>query len=140
MSRIITGQGEFVSENLFYDGKQFYHVAVTPTVVSGLSYKERSRCFIFNEEDVIKVEEILKEIDEGEFSYMPSRNDIISISGEDYTRAGEEAHWITLYKGDDKDFVYTGKFQPNLELLYKACYEKGIKILIVDKYNYNEQL
>lgn len=124
------------NSDLCTDGKNYYRRVDLPKV-KALTSKGESRCFVFKQEDVVKVEEILKNISEGEFRYMPSRKDIAALSIEDgktiTTHCGEDHHWIHKYQGDLNDLTWTGKFQPDLPKLYKACKKAKIQILIRDR-------
>jgi len=71
-----------------------------------------SRCFVFFKEHIEKVKEIIKNIDDFEFDYMPE-------------------DWVTLWKENCEDRVYNGKFNINLTKLYTECGKKGIAIIVV---------
>ena len=92
-----------------------------------LKHKGYSMCFVEKEADILKVENILKEICEFEFSYMPNKN---------WDRGGwpksDYDHWISVYKGSATVTRYTGKFDPDLSKLYKRCKEENINILVID--------
>ena len=104
--------------------------------LESLTYKGRSRCFVYKEEDIAKVGSILEEINQFEYrNYMPSKNNIHSICNGEITYQGDQYHWIQLYSGSYSDLTYTGKFQPDLKTLYSKCKEANISIVIVDREN-----
>ena len=78
-----------------------------------LVHKGNSRCFVFREEDIQKVYETIKEIDEYESRYTPT-------------------DWVTVWddKGDDSSMVYNGKFDINVPKLIDECGKKGVGIII----------
>ena len=76
-----------------------------------LIQKGESRCFVFNEEDIEKVKEIIKQISEFEFDYLPD-------------------NWIAVWRGDEKDLVYNGKFDIDIPKLTEECGRVGIGIMI----------
>lgn len=89
-----------------------------------LKHKGYSKCFVEKESDVLRVENILKEISEFEFDYMPNKHWDGGWS--------KSEHWIEVYKGTASITRYTGKFDPNLPQLYRRCKEENINILIID--------
>ena len=74
--------------------------------------KGSSRCFVFFEEHIEKVKEIIKEVDCHEYEYIPK-------------------DWIALWNDNPEDQVYNGKFDINVVNLYRECGRKGIAIMIV---------
>lgn len=74
--------------------------------------KGYGRIFVEKEEDILKVKEAIKKIDEYELSYL----------GEDL---------ITVWKGSAKDVVYTHKFEACIDALTEECRNNGIFIFCV---------
>lgn len=75
--------------------------------------KGNSRCFVFSYEDIQKVYDTIKEIDEFEFEYIPE-------------------DWVTIWdgKGYDSSMVYNGKFDIDVPRLIDECGKKGVGIII----------
>lgn len=75
--------------------------------------KGESRCFVFREEDIQKVYDTIKEIDEVEANYTPN-------------------NWVTVWneKGDSLSMVYNGKFDINVPKLIDECGKKCVGIII----------
>lgn len=78
-----------------------------------LIYKGESRCFVFREEDIEKVYDTIKEIDESESSYTPT-------------------DWVTVWdgKGYNSSMVYNGKFDIDVPKLIDECGKKGVGIIV----------
>jgi len=82
-----------------------------------LYYKGEGRIFVYKESDVLKVREIMNEVDESEARYCPK-------------------DFVTVLEVNDKgennldDLVYSGKFDMDMLVLFMACAEKKIPILI----------
>ena len=71
------------------------------------------RIYVDKKENIQKVAETIKEMDEFEFDYLPDKM-IATI-------------------GEYPDVVYTHKFDSlNLDLLTVECYNKGITIICID--------
>lgn len=71
-------------------------------------HKECGRIFVEKEEDIEKVKNIIKEIDEFEYDYLPK--DFITVFNENNMRA-----------------VYTHKFSDlDIQLLTQLCWSRGI--------------
>ena len=80
-----------------------------------LIYKGESRCFVFQEEDIQKVYDTIKEMDEFEFSYTPE-------------------NWVTVFNSNEtyrNGMVYNGKFDINVPQLIDECGKKGFGIIII---------
>lgn len=75
--------------------------------------KGNSRCFVFRYEDIQKVYDTIKEIDEFEFGYVPE-------------------DWVTIWdgRGYGSSMVYNGKFDIDVPRLIDECGKKGIGIII----------
>jgi hypothetical protein len=73
--------------------------------------KGESRCFVFRETDIVKVYDIIKEIDEFEFDYVP--ND-----------------WVTVWDNKKTSMVYNGKFDIDVPKLIDECGKRGIGIIV----------
>lgn len=72
--------------------------------------KGYGRIFVEKEEDIQKVKDIIKEMDDYEFDYLP--DDLIAVFSKENMRA-----------------VYTHKFSDlDIQLLTKVCWERGLKI------------
>lgn len=93
-----------------------------------LTHKKGSRCFVEKEQDILKVEAILKSISDFEFDYMPN----VDWNRGDPYNFDPDRHWIKVYRGDPTDVRYTGKFDPDLTKLYQECEKQGISILVVN--------
>jgi hypothetical protein len=79
-----------------------------------LTRKGESRCFVFHEDDIPKVEVIIDEMDSFEYDYMPE-------------------NWITVWNKENprrNDLVYNGKFDIDIIELIDRCGQAGIGILI----------
>lgn len=79
-----------------------------------LTRKGESRCYVFKEDHIEKVIEIIKELDDFEFRYMPT-------------------NWITVFNKKDlyrNSMVYNGKFDINVPDLIEKCGENGIGVII----------
>lgn len=80
--------------------------------VDRLHQKAKGRIFVRHKEHVQQVAEILKQIDEFEYNYLPD-------------------NFIAVYnEGGPNHLIYTHKFDPNILTLEKACLDKGIKIVV----------
>ena len=74
--------------------------------------KGYGRIFVEKQEDIQKVKDIIKEMDEFEFDYLP--DDLITVFSEENMKA-----------------VYTHKFcDLDTQLLTRLCWEKGIKMFV----------
>ena len=85
--------------------------------------KGLSRCFVFEKEHIGIVNDIIKELDNFEFEYMPD-------------------NWVTFWNYDSKNqvcppMVYNGKFDIDIIKLKIACAKKGIAISVVST-NFND--
>jgi hypothetical protein len=86
-------------------------------------YKKYGRIFVEKAEDVDKVKDVIKELDEYEFEYLP--NDFIGVFNPD-----------RLYT------VYTHKFDDlDTNVLTKECWKRGIKMFCwfgsIDSYEHS---
>lgn len=78
------------------------------------SRKDYGRILVQKEEDIEKVKDIIKEMDEFEYEYMPK-------------------DFIGVFEKDNIETVYTGKFDDlDLMELQIRCWEKNIPIMILD--------
>lgn len=77
-----------------------------------LVYKGLSRCFVFREEDIQKVYDTIKEINDFEFNYVPT--DWVMVWGKEY----------------ESSMVYNGKFDIDVPKLIDECGKKGVGIII----------
>ena len=76
--------------------------------------KDYGRILVQKEEDIDKVKEIIKEMDEFEYGYMPQ--DLIGV-----------------FERGNIETVYTGKFDAlDLMELQIRCWEQNIPIMILD--------
>lgn len=74
--------------------------------------KGYGRIFAEKEEDIQKIKDIIKEIDEYEFDYLP--NELITVFSEDNMKA-----------------VYTHKFcDLDMQLLTRICWERGVRMFV----------
>lgn len=71
-----------------------------------LLYKGKAVILVKKHEDILRVKEILKDMDPDEFRYM--WDDLIQVNS------------------DFCEYPYVGKFQPNLDELKKRCDAAGI--------------
>lgn len=77
-----------------------------------LDRKGYGRIFVEKETDIQKVKDIIKEMDEFEFDYLP--DDLITVFSEDNMKA-----------------VYTHKFSDlDTQLLTRVCWGRGIKMFV----------
>ena len=76
-----------------------------------LVFKGKSRCFVFHEEHIEKVEQIIKELDDFEYCYMPK-------------------NWVSLPDKYWDNLVYNGKFDINIPILVEACANEKIGIIV----------
>lgn len=76
-------------------------------------HKSYGRIFVEKEEDIQKLREIIKEIDEFEYSYLPS--DLITVFSD------KHMHSVYTHKFDDMNMT---------EVMYRA-WSKGIKCFCV---------
>ena len=78
-----------------------------------LTHKGYSRIYCETEADIAKVREVVKELDEYEYGYMPS-------------------NLVTVYT-NYPSVVYTGKFSDlDMNALTAECWKRGIKIWVND--------
>jgi hypothetical protein len=76
--------------------------------------KGESRCYVFREEDIQKVCDMVKEINEFEYGYMPN-------------------NWVTVFNSKDvhKNYmVYNGKFDIDVPKLIDECGKRGVGIIV----------
>lgn len=76
-----------------------------------LVYKGESRCFVFREEDIRVVYDIIEEIDGFEYRYTPT-------------------NWVTVWDGKGDDLNYNGKFDIDVPKLIEECGKKGVGIIV----------
>lgn len=80
-----------------------------------LLYKGYSRCFVFKDDDVPKVIDIIQQIDQFEYEYMPD-------------------DWVTIWSPEClTELVYNGKFDLDTKKLADECRKQGIEIAIFAK-------
>lgn len=79
--------------------------------MNSFPYKGYGRIIVKTPEEKQKVIDLIKEIDDFEFPYMPK--DVIAVEKQDTT-----------------DVVYIGKFEPDLDELIQRCKQQGISIVI----------
>ena len=95
--------------------------------------KGYGRIFCKNMNDITKVKEIIKEIDEYEYQYLPE--DLITIFPIPKEENGEKSIYLKA--------VYTHKFNDlDLNELQARCFIKGIPIfcyIVSSSYNYNDE-
>ena len=76
-------------------------------------HKGYGRIYVEKEEDIQKVKDIIKEMDEFEFEYLPK-------------------DLITVFK-DKIVTTFTGKFDDlDISILMEKCWQQGIKMFCVD--------
>jgi hypothetical protein len=77
------------------------------------SHKGYGRLFVENKEDIAKVKEIIKEMDDFEYAYLPS-------------------DLITVFSDENMQSVYTHKFDDMnmVEVMYRA-WSKGIRCFCI---------
>lgn len=82
--------------------------------------KGYGRFFVEKEEDIVKVEAIMREIDEYEFdNYYPKSRNL-------------EDQIITVFKPENYKSVYLGKFdEMDMGLVMKKAWEQGVKCFCV---------
>ena len=86
--------------------------------------KGNGRIFVQNEEDIQKVIDVLKEIDETEYKdYFPK-------------------DFIAVFKEDRNYLVYSGKFDVDVDDLILRCQKKDVYIVVVscNEYQYDDSL
>lgn len=77
-----------------------------------LDRKGYGRIFVEKEGDIQKVKDVIKEMDEYEFDYLP--DDLIAVFSEENMKS-----------------VYTHKFcDLDIQLLTRVCWERGIKMFV----------
>ena len=76
-------------------------------------HKGHGRFFVEKEEDIFKIKEIIREMDEFEYAYLPS--DLIAVFSD------ENMHSVYTHKFDDMNMT---------EVMYRA-WSKGIKCFCV---------
>lgn len=82
------------------------------------SHKGYGRIFVEKEEDISKVEDIIKEIDEDEFNiYYPTGEYI----------GGNKERLVTTFSKDNYKSIYVGKFDDmDIGQVLKKAWEQGI--------------
>lgn len=78
----------------------------------GFDKKTHGRIWVPKEEDIARVDAVIKELDDFEHSYLPS-------------------NFISVYTGDLLDLEYGHKFEMSRTLLQQACMSIGIWIVCV---------
>ena len=78
----------------------------------GFERKTYGRIWVPNPEDLPRVHNIIKKLDEFEFSYMP-------------------AGFVAAYADDIEDVIYGHKFELSISKLTQACWDAGIFITCV---------
>jgi hypothetical protein len=91
-----------------------------------LIYKGMSRCFVKNENDVERVTDIIRQMDEFESDYMPKK--WIVVTEFDFPMG---VNFIEYNLGKFDNVVYNGKFDINIDNLIQICQNFGIEVLIV---------
>lgn len=90
------------------------------------SRKGYGRIFVEKEEDISKVKEIIRKMDEFEYGYLP--NDLIKVFDPNIRRFPAENPKDHLWL----DMAYTHKFDSlNLNELQFRCWAAGIKVFCV---------
>lgn len=75
--------------------------------------KDYGRILVQKEEDIQKVKDIIKEMDEGEYAYLPN-------------------NFIGVFEKDNVETVYTHKFDElDLIELQLRCWEQNIPIMLI---------
>ncbi len=89
-----------------------------------IAQKGNGRILVQTKDEVSKVENIIKEIDKGEF--------------EGYYPKG----FVTLFDKNSNDLIYTHKFDINVDLLIEKCREVDIYIIVYscNDYHYDDML
>lgn len=77
--------------------------------MKSLNYKGWARAYVQTQEDAEKAKQILKDMDDFEYGYMP--DDFFCVQGD--PNAG---------------LVWNGKFDPDIDEWTKACQEAGVEI------------
>lgn len=86
--------------------------------------KGNGRIFVQSEEDIQKVIDTLREIDEAEYQdYFPK-------------------DFISVFKEDRNYLVYTGKFDVDVDDLILRCQKKDVYIIVIscNEYQYDDSL
>lgn len=84
--------------------------------------KGYGRIFVEKEEDISKVENIIKEIDEFEFEYYPTGNYL----------GGKNERLVTTFSEDNYKSIYVGKFDDmDIGQVLKKAWEQGIHCFVV---------
>lgn len=91
-----------------------------------LIYKGMSRCFVKNEVDIERVTDIIRQMDEFEFDYLPK--DWVAVSKIDFPMG---VNFIEHNLGKFDNVVYNGKFDLNIDNFVQICKDFGIEVLIV---------
>lgn len=83
------------------------------------------RFFVEKEEDIEKVKQIMREIDEYEFKhYYPSG---------DFHGGGSNHELITVFKEENLHAVYVEKFDDmDMSKVLIECWKRGIKCFVID--------
>ncbi len=92
--------------------------------------KGYGRIFVEKEEDISKVREIIRKMDEFEYGYLP--NDLIKVFGPNIRRFPDHDPKDHLWL----DMAYTHKFDSlNLNELQFRCWAAGIKVFCCMNHN-----
>ena len=91
-----------------------------------LIYKGMSRCFVKNKNDVERVTDIIRQMDEFEFNYLPEN--WVTVTEFDFPMG---VNFVEYVLGKFDDVVYNGKFDINIDNLIQISKDFGIEVLIV---------
>lgn len=85
-----------------------------------------SRCFVKNKNDVERVTDIIRQMDEFEFNYLPEN--WVTVTEFDFPMG---VNFVEYVLGKFDDVVYNGKFDINIDNLIQISKDFGIEVLIV---------
>ena len=91
-----------------------------------LIYKGMSRCFVKNKNDVERVTDIIRQMDEFEFNYLPEN--WVTVTEFDFPMG---VNFVEYVLGKFDDVVYNGKFDINIDNLIQISKDFGIEVLIM---------
>ena len=74
--------------------------------------KTNGRIWTVTEDDVRMVHQVIKGIDEFEYSYMPE-------------------NFVSVYKGDLHDTIYGHKFELDINTILQACWSQGVPVVCI---------
>ena len=85
-----------------------------------------SRCFVKNKNDVERVTDIIRQMDEFEFNYLPEN--WVTVTEFDFPMG---VNFVEYVLGKFDDVVYNGKFDINIDNLIQISKDFGIEVLIM---------